>query len=133
MHWPIVLLYLQHNPRIQDWMRAQNISDVRALEQHYVRRLLQLAAAASASPPAWLVLMFGMPAAGFMSHAACRLCAAAPVAQELVLPLLGQGMDPQGVVAVNEPVAHLCNALRTMTAAGGKSSSVIVCKGTHQF
>lgn len=88
---PIVLLYLQHNPRIQDWMRAQNISDVRALEQHYVRRLLQLAAAASASPPAWLLLMFVLPAAAFMSHAACRLCAAAPVAKAGCFTRTGYG------------------------------------------
>lgn len=40
------LLPVQHNPSVQKWMKAHNISDVRALEQYYVRRVLGLAASA---------------------------------------------------------------------------------------
>lgn len=40
------LMCLQDNPDIQQWMKAHNISDGRALEQYFVRRVLGLVSSA---------------------------------------------------------------------------------------
>jgi hypothetical protein len=41
-----LLLCAQNNPDVRQWMKAHNVSDARALEQYYIRRVLGLVGSA---------------------------------------------------------------------------------------